>query len=271
LPARKRRRRGPATDYGQRRSKLPFLIGLLFNQKAFYLTFIILMIASMGAVGLGNFGSSGGNAPAPIFDDESSPAPTASAVQAWPEGPAPTVDGTKPYIATLDTNRGAIEIELVTDAPQAVNSFAFLAGQGFYNGTTFFYINRDYFAQAGDPTCNTEGKTTCSGVGGPGYTLPVEANSETHGQWSVVAPYVTAGESVHGSQFRILYEADPRSDGKETIFGRITDPDSRAILESLQDLQLCDVVESDQCTSTLDAESMLIINKVTVAPAQPAA
>lgn len=266
MPGRqRRRRRGPAQYQGPRRAKPPFPINLLFNVKAFYLFFIVLMIASLGAAGLaGGLGSSGPRNTPPIpSPGETSPTPNASLSFA---AAAPTIDGAKPHIAIIKTTKGDIKIELATDAPKAVNSFAFLAGKGFYDGTTFFYVDHNFVAQAGDPTCKVGGKTKCSGVGGPGYSLPVEPTTERHEQWAVVAPTLAEGEqAVHGSQFRVLYQADSRLDGRETVFGKIGDRKSQEILTSLNNLAPCTIVSTATCDR--DLSSALMIEEVIVQPA----
>src|SRR3989304_282525 len=137
---------------GPPRTKLPFPINILLNQKFFYTFFIVLMSASMGAGGL--VSSAGGNAPGAPDVPDVTPAPTVVNAFSWPEGAAQVIDATKPYVATIKTNKGDIKIELASDAPKAVNSFAFLVGKGFYNDTAFFYVNKDYFAQAGDRNCS---------------------------------------------------------------------------------------------------------------------
>lgn len=229
------------------------------------MTFIVVMIASMAAVGLSTTGSGGNNA-APE-EDVQAPEATPSTGQDYPDGPVPVVDASKGYVATLETNKGTIKIDLLADAPEAVNSFAFLAGNGFYNGTAMFYVNPDYFAQGGDPSCSLDSESLCSGAAGPGYTLNVENKEATHEEWSVVAPYVTQGQSVHGSQFRILFRADPRLDGSETVFGKISDQASRDILLSLATFEPCSVVTSATCDAEVDMNSALVIEKVTVGPA----
>lgn len=261
--SKRRRRRGPVQYQGPRRSKPPFPINLILNVKAFYLFFIIVMIASMGAVGLVGFGGSSSNNGLDVPDQ--SGLPSATPVVVTFSGPAATIDGTQPYVATIETNKGPIEVELVTDAPQTVNSFAFLAGKGFYNGTTFFWVDHDFFAQAGDPTCNLDEESVCSGVGGPGYTLPVEASSEPHVQWAVVAPAVTSGGEnvVHGSQFRILYQDDERLDGTETVFGKVVS--GQDILESEPTFVPCTVAGDEGCND--DMSGALVIESVVVRPA----
>ncbi len=223
------------------------------------------MIASMAAVGL--YSGSGGSNPAPNVDDVEVPEETPSNVLTFPDGPDPVVDDSKDYVATIETNKGTIKVDLLSDAPEAVNSFAFLAGNGFYNGTALFYVNQDYFAQGGDPTCSLKADSVCTGAAGPGYTLDVENTDATHDEWTVVAPYVTQGQSVHGSQFRILFHADTRLDGSETVFGKITDQASRDILTALSNFEPCSVVSSPTCSGSADMSSTLVIEKVTVGPA----
>lgn len=227
--------------------------------------FIVVMIASMAAVGLST--TSGGGNNAPDVEDVEPAEETPSTVLNFPDGPDPVVDASKGYVATLETNKGTIKIDLLADAPEAVNSFAFLAGNGFYNGTALFYVNQNYFAQGGDPTCSLESETVCTGAAGPGYTLNVENKEAAHEEWTVVAPYVTQGQSVHGSQFRILFQSDSRLDGSETVFGKITDQDSRDILSSLSDFEPCSVVSSATCAPDAEMASTLVIEKVTVGPA----
>jgi peptidylprolyl isomerase len=237
---------------------------LLFNVKVFYLFFIVVMIASLGAVGLAP-NSSGNRTPPPI-DDPIDLEPTPSGVLAF-DAPARTIDGAEPHVAIIKTTKGDIRIELATDAPRAVNSFAFLAGKGFYDGTTFFYVDHDFVAQAGDPTCKVGSEAACSGVGGPGYSLPIEQTRDGHVQWAVVAPIVGEGENaVHGSQFRVLYQPDSRLDGKETVFGKIVDTESQKILESLSNLAPCSaVVNTVGCDP--DLSTALVIQEVIVQPA----
>lgn len=85
----------------------------------------------------------------------------------FPEAPPQTVDPSKTYVATIETSLGEMVVELASEeAPKTVNSFAFLACQGFYDELTFHRIVPGFAIQAGDPT---------GGQGGdPGYQV-VEA------------------------------------------------------------------------------------------------
>lgn len=80
-----------------------------------------------------------------------------------PDNPPPmTIDKAKKYTAVFDTSCGTLEAELAADlSPNTVNSFVFLARQGFYNGLTFHRIVKDFAVQGGDPKGD--------GTGGPNY------------------------------------------------------------------------------------------------------
>ncbi len=243
---------------GPRRAKPPFPINLIFNQKLFYVAFIVTMIASMAAVGLGT-GNAGSRRSR--LDPEATPPPEATPSAALNFDRAErTINTDQPYVATIVTNQGQIKVELTTGAPETVNSFAFLAGNGFYNGTLFFFKDEN-FVQAGDPTCKLDSETLCSGLGGPGYSLPLESSDDTHEQWSLVAPVIApGGAEVHGSQFRILYKADSRLDGEETVFGRVVE--GQDILEGLADLVPCSFSSDPGCSA--DLSSALVIQEVVV-------
>lgn len=259
---RRKRRRGPSQPEGERKSKLPFPINAIFNVKMFYVVFIIVMIASMAAVG---FGLGGGTKPAPppIIDITQTPGAT-SAAKTF-SSPAPVIDGTKAYNATFKTNKGDIVIKLATDTPETVNSLAFLAAKNFYDGQAFFYLDHSFWAQAGDPACNPSLDTVCTGTSDAGYKLPVEAGSLQHVKWNVVAPLVQgAGDLVSGGQFRILFADDHRLDGQETVFGTVIA--GQSVLEEAPNLHLCTALTQDQPGCAKDLSAAIIIQDVTLAP-----
>src|SRR6059036_4372677 len=115
--------------------------------------------------------------------------------------------------ATLETNHGAIEIELFDeDAPKTVDNFLKLARDGFYNGVIFHRVIPDFMIQGGDPTG--------TGSGGPGYQFEDEVNE--HRVERGVLAMANAGPNTNGSQFFIVTaDACPWLDGKHTVFGRV--------------------------------------------------
>ena len=236
---------------------------MIFNVKAFYAVFIVVMIVSMASVGLVSQ-NSGNNTvkPSPI---DITATPVISAAPVNFASPAPVIDGNQPYVATLKTNKGDIEITLATDTPQAVNSFYFLQAKRFYDGAAFFYVDHDFWAQAGDPDCRTDSKATCTGTRDAGYRLPVETGALKHVKWSVVAPEVQGGgNQVSGGQFRILFTADERLDGRETVFGTVTR--GQEILEQQSNFLLCTALTQTTPDCAKDLSAALVIESVLVEP-----
>jgi len=216
----------------------------------------------LAAAAIANTGSSNKRSTVPEAEDRVTAEETPNASLTF-SAPAPTIDRSKLYLATIKTDKGDIKIDLAAEAPDTVNSFAFLAGSGFYNNTVFFYVDKQYAAQAGDPTCRKDAPGVCSGAGGPGYSLPLQNAEAARKQWDVVAPtLVQGGEDVSGSQFRILFRDDPRPNVKETVFGKVVDGTS--ILEGLSDLTPCSVAGSANCNK--DLSSALVIKEIVVEP-----
>jgi len=118
-------------------------------------------------------------------------------------------------IATFDTDRGPIKVELYPDkAPLTVANFVNLARRGFYDGLDFHRVIPDFMIQGGCP----EG----SGRGGPGYKFEDEAdNGVTHERG--VLSMANAGPDTNGSQFFITHVATPWLNGKHTVFGKVID------------------------------------------------
>jgi cyclophilin family peptidyl-prolyl cis-trans isomerase len=116
--------------------------------------------------------------------------------------------------ATLQTNHGAIELELFPeDAPKTVDNFVKLARDGFYDGVIFHRVIPDFMIQGGDPTG--------TGSGGPGYSFEDEFNQHKVERGALAM--ANAGPNTNGSQFFIVTtEAAPWLDGKHTVFGRVT-------------------------------------------------
>jgi cyclophilin family peptidyl-prolyl cis-trans isomerase/protein-disulfide isomerase len=128
--------------------------------------------------------------------------------------PPLTVDPKKQYIATLKTEKGDVVIELFPDkAPITVNSFVFLARNGWYDNITFHRVIPNLFAQTGDPSG--------SGKGTPGYYVITEITpSLTFNKPGMVA-MVNSGPDTSGSQFFITYAPTAQYDGNYTIFGQV--------------------------------------------------
>ncbi len=250
-----------------RRARPPFPINLIWNVKAFYVTFIIVMIASLAATGLatGIGGSSTQQQTSPIDEDESPvPEETPTGLLTF-KAPEDAIDASAEHKAVITTDQGEIVIALNADAPEAANSFAFLAGQDFYDGLEFFWVLPEFDVQAGDPTCESSGDFPCTGAGGPGYDLPREGDSTQADKWTVIAPATSPGsERVHGSQFVIALRDELEFEG--SVIGQVMT--GQEILESLTERTPCfGSQSSESCQTEEELPPALIIEDVEVQPA----
>ncbi len=118
------------------------------------------------------------------------------------------------YRAIICTSAGAIYVDLYESlTPVTVNNFVFLAGQGYYDNTTFHRVIPDFMAQGGDPTG--------TGRGGPGYQFMDEpVGFLTFDQPGLLA-MANAGPGTNGSQFFITTAPTPHLNYKHTIFGDV--------------------------------------------------
>ena len=142
------------------------------------------------------------------------PPPTATIVFKQYQSAPVVVDFQKQYFATFKMEKGGeFVVQLYPDkAPITVNSFVFLAREGFFDKTTFHRVLEDFMAQGGDPTG--------SGMGGPGYEFKNEDNDLKFDKAGVVA-MANAGRDTNGSQFFITFGPAEFLNGNYTIFGQV--------------------------------------------------
>jgi cyclophilin family peptidyl-prolyl cis-trans isomerase len=153
----------------------------------------------------------------PVACGATAPADANGQPQEFAKPPLMKIDPKNTYTATLDTSCGTIAIQLLADrAPETVNSFVFLAGKHYFDGTHFHRIDTGIdIIQGGDPTG--------TGSGGPGYTIPDELTGDESYGPGVVA-MANAGPNTGGSQFFIVYGPkghDLDSAPNYTIFGQV--------------------------------------------------
>ena len=124
------------------------------------------------------------------------------------------IDPNQEYHAVIETGRGNIKLELYPKyAPQTVNNFVFLAGEGFYDGVTFHRVINNFMIQGGDPTG--------TGSGGPGYRFGDEFKGNPLKHERGVISMANAGPNTNGSQFFITHSPQPHLNGKHTVFGKV--------------------------------------------------
>jgi peptidyl-prolyl cis-trans isomerase B (cyclophilin B) len=126
--------------------------------------------------------------------------------------PPMTIDTTKQYTATIETEKGDLVLELfASDVPMTVNNFVFLAREGFYNGLTFHRVVADFVVQGGDPAGD--------GFGGPGYEFDDEITEHSHVAGAL--SMANSGPNTNGSQFFITYTPQHHLDGDHSVFGQL--------------------------------------------------
>jgi cyclophilin family peptidyl-prolyl cis-trans isomerase len=129
------------------------------------------------------------------------------------ECPPFDIDPSKQYIATIQTEKGEIVMQLFPDKAQlAVNSFVFLARQGWFDGVTFHRVIPGFAAQAGDPSG--------TGRGNPGYFFNNEISDLKFDKPGMVG-MANSGPNTNGSQFFITFGPAAHLDGGYTIFGQV--------------------------------------------------
>jgi cyclophilin family peptidyl-prolyl cis-trans isomerase len=138
------------------------------------------------------------------------------------------------YRAIFCTEAGPIYVDLFEDyAPVTVNSFVFLANQGFYNNTTFHRVIQNFMAQGGDP----EG----TGAGGPGYQFKDEFVGFLYFDKPDLLAMANANRpeqgivGTNGSQFFITTVPTPHLDYRHTIFGEVLEGRENVANISLRD------------------------------------
>ncbi|WP_216378613.1 peptidylprolyl isomerase [Arcanobacterium phocae] len=147
--------------------------------------------------------------------------------------------------ALMTTSVGNISIELFPEhAPVTVANFTELATgkrewidpatgeestEPLYNGTIFHRVIDGFMIQGGDPLG--------TGTGGPGYMFDDEISPEL----TFNEPYLLAmanagkrmGKGTNGSQFFITVAPTPWLHGAHTIFGKVIDDESKAVVDKI--------------------------------------
>lgn len=128
--------------------------------------------------------------------------------------PPQVIDFDRSYQATVVTEEGEILIDLYTDtAPVNVNSFVYLAEQGWYDQTSFHRVLPGFMAQGGDPSG--------TGMGWPGYRCDDEVNDSLSFDRPGLVAFANSGSNTNGGQFFITYGPAQHLDAGFTIIGEV--------------------------------------------------
>jgi peptidyl-prolyl cis-trans isomerase B (cyclophilin B) len=145
--------------------------------------------------------------------------------------PPATPDYKGTYTATINTNLGKIDIDLLNSkATCTVNSFIHLASAGFWDNSQCHRVTTQgglYVLQCGDPYATAAKKLTCSsaegspGTGGPGYEFASENLKGATYTAGTLAMANSGGSDTNGSQFFLVYK-NSTLQPDYTPFGTIT-------------------------------------------------
>jgi peptidyl-prolyl cis-trans isomerase B (cyclophilin B) len=128
-------------------------------------------------------------------------------------------------VAVIKTSEGEMVVQFWTDAaPNTIENFKKLARSGFYDGTIFHRIVKDFMIQGGDPNSKDPAKESRYGEGGPGYKIKAEFNDHSHAR-GVISMARNPDPDSAGSQFFICLASVPRLDHQYTTFGKLSKGD----------------------------------------------
>jgi peptidyl-prolyl cis-trans isomerase B (cyclophilin B) len=124
-------------------------------------------------------------------------------------------------VAVIKTSAGEMVAEFWPEvAPKTVENFITLSKKGFYDGTAFHRIIKDFMIQGGDPNTKDDSKQRLWGTGGPGYQIKAEFNERPHDR-GVLSMARSSDPDSAGSQFFICHEGAHFLDRQYTAFGRL--------------------------------------------------
>ena len=137
-------------------------------------------------------------------------------------------------VAVIKTSEGDMVVQFWTDAaPKTIENFEKLARQGFYDGTIFHRIVKEFMIQGGDPNSKDPAKENSYGQGGPGYNIKAEFNDHSHDR-GVISMARSSDPDSAGSQFFICLAPVHRLDHQYTTFGKLIK--GQDVLEKIGDI-----------------------------------
>jgi len=134
-------------------------------------------------------------------------------------------------VAVIKTSEGEMVVEFWSDvAPKTVENFKTLAKKGFYDGTCFHRVIKDFMIQGGDPLTKDPSQEASWGTGGPGYQIKAEFNDRHHDR-GVLSMARSQNPDSAGSQFFICHGNPRFLDRQYTAFGKLIKGDD--VLEKI--------------------------------------
>jgi peptidyl-prolyl cis-trans isomerase B (cyclophilin B) len=164
-------------------------------------------------------------------------------------------------VAVIKTSEGNMVVQFWTDAaPNTVENFKKLARQGFYDGTIFHRIVKEFMIQGGDPNSKDPAKENNYGEGGPGYNLKAEFNDHSHDR-GVISMARGPDPDSAGSQFFICLAPVHRLDHQYTTFGKVIKGED--VLEKIGDTPVTKNIMGEPSKPT----KRIVIETIKIVPA----
>ncbi|MBR9676469.1 peptidylprolyl isomerase [Candidatus Woesearchaeota archaeon] len=119
------------------------------------------------------------------------------------------------------TNKGDITIRLYDDTKITTDNFKKLVEDGFYDGTKFHRVIKNFMIQGGDPLTKDDSKSGSWGTGGPGYKIKDDFRPDNQNIKGTIS-MANSGPNTGGSQFFINLANNNYLDEAHPVFGKVT-------------------------------------------------
>jgi cyclophilin family peptidyl-prolyl cis-trans isomerase len=165
--------------------------------------------------------------------------------------PTMKIDQNKTYSAVLKTGEGDITIDLdVKKTPITANNFVSLSRDGFYSGTIFHRVIKDFMIQGGDPNGD--------GSGGPGYKFDDENLEGKYTRGTVAM--ANSGPNTNGSQFFIMHK-DYDLPNNYVILGHVSNGMDVVDKIATAEVTVSSSMENSKPVSPVKIDSVEIVEK----------
>mmetsp|Transcript_56188 Transcript_56188/g.93636 ORF Transcript_56188/g.93636 Transcript_56188/m.93636 type:complete len:172 (-) Transcript_56188:87-602(-) len=156
---------------------------------------------------------------------------------------------------TLHTTVGNIKIELFCElTPRTAKNFLGLAASGYYNGTTFHRVIKDFIIQGGanKDKQHKNGKAKDQNIFNSQYFEDEIVDTLRFNARGIVA-MANKGPSTNCSQFFITLKEQPQLNNTSTIFGRVIHG-----FDTLESMEQREVDSKNRPTEAIKIKSVTI-------------
>ncbi len=156
----------------------------------------------------------------------------------------------------IETSMGDIRVRLYDETPLHRDNFVKLAREGFYDGTLFHRVIKDFMIQAGDPNSKQAPAGAMLGSGDTGYTIPAEFVYPKYFHRKGVLSAARMGDDVNperassGCQFYIVTGTVFDDEGLTALEDQLNGMQLQAAFDSLVRGRMQEIVMMRQANDT---------------------